>query len=206
MLVENTRYKHLRWVRAIMSYKGWSQTELARQAGVDPSTLSRFFREVNPGAMLQSHTIEKIARVGGIPPFREEPPEKPRGYSAGEAARYGSSSPDPLILAAIAGMRETLNNVDPWQLNSSALEYAGYSPGDVLIVDPADEPENGDIVLAYLPDPEDLSDGAIFRIYEDPYLVAATRTPHLQKPLHIVRDQVRVAGVVVASLRGRRIR
>lgn len=189
-----------------MAYKGWSQTELARQAGVDPSTLSRFFREVNPGAMLQSHTIEKIARVGGIPPFREEPPKKPRGYSESEANRYWSSSPDPLIEAAIAGIRRKLDSIDPWSLNSAALEFAGYSPGDILVVDPAEEPENGDIVLAYLPEADDATtNGAIFRIYEDPYLVAATRTPHLQKPLHIVRDQIRVAGVVVASLRGRRI-
>lgn len=201
--VENSRSKHLAWVKAIMSYRGWTQTELARAAKLDPSTLSRFFREANPGAMLQSHTIDKISAVGGIPPFQTEPPARPRGLGESEAEPYRPGVEDDAATRAVAAAKAGRNGLDPWILRSRALENAGYIPGDVLMVDLNAEPHDGDAVCVQVYDAVGRAE-TVMRIYEEPYLVAASSDPRLLRPLHLGKDQVLVRGVVVASIRPRR--
>ncbi|MEP6284305.1 MAG: LexA family transcriptional regulator [Nitratireductor sp.] len=202
-LVENSRHKHLAWVKAVMAHRGWNQTELARKAQLDPSTLSRFFREVNPGAMLQSHTIDKIAAVGGIPPFRTEPPAPPRGFQEREAELYDGSLPDLMTDEVLVAVKTGKNGVDPWILRSDALVHAGYRPGDIVIVDRNAEPLDGDIVCAQVYDASGKAE-TVMRIYEEPYLVAASPDPRLQRPLHVGKDHVLLRGVVVGTWKPRR--
>lgn len=203
VLVENSRNKHLAWVKAIMSFKGWTQTDLARHAGLDPSTLSRFFREVNPGATLQTHTVDKIAAVGGIPPFQTEPPQLPRGFAEQEAVPLQGGIPDDVTSRAVIAAKGGKNGLDPWVLKTRVLETAGYLPGDILMVDLNGEPEDGDVVCAQIFDRLDRPE-TIFRIYEEPYLVAASHDPLLRRPFHLSKDQVMVRGVVVTSIRPRK--
>lgn len=203
MSVENSRSKHLAWVKAIQSHKGWTQTELARAANLDPSTLSRFFREANPGAMLQSHTIDKIAAVGGIPPFQTEPPARPRGLAESEAEPYRARGDDDAAARAVIAAKGGRNGLDAWVLRSRALESAGFMPGDILMVDLNAEPVDGDAVCVQVYDHAGRAE-TVMRIYEEPYLVAASADPQLRRPLHLGKDQVLVRGVVVASIRPRR--
>jgi SOS-response transcriptional repressor LexA len=84
------------------------------------------------------------------------------------------------------------------------MEDAGYMPGDILIVDLNAEPERGDCVCAQLYRWQVGTAETIFRIYEEPYLLAATRHPDLRKPLLVDNDRVVIKGVVTEILRARK--
>lgn len=208
--VENsTRKKHLAWVKAVMAVTGWDQTRLAREAGVHPSTLSRFLREANLGAKLGGETIEAIARLEILPPFETVARERPRGMAELEAQPYeaGGSAEAPavdMLARAIAAARSGENALDPWVLGSRALEHAGCIPGDILLVDLNAHPISGDVVCAQV-----LTNPArpetVFRVYEAPFLVAASSDTTLFKPM-LIDHAVHIRGVVRLSFRPQRAR
>jgi SOS-response transcriptional repressor LexA len=88
-------------------------------------------------------------------------------------------------------------------LRSRCLEVAGYVPGDVLMVDMNAKPEQGDVVCAQVYDRLGRAE-TVFRIFEDPFLVASSLDGTFFKPLLIDNERVVVRGVVVASFRDRR--
>ncbi|MGH6907913.1 MAG: hypothetical protein ACREDX_08660, partial [Aestuariivirga sp.] len=93
--------------------------------------------------------------------------------------------------------------IDAWTLNSRALEGAGYRPGDILLVALDETPAAGDVVCAQIYDWVKAKAETVFRIFQPPYLVAATSDPQLMRP-HLVDDAaVAIKGVVLQSLRGR---
>lgn len=196
----DARSKQVAWVQAILDHNRWSQTELARQAGLDPSTLSRFLRETTPGSRLNTHTIEAIERVGGITAFETEAPAAPRGFSESEAMPFNPAG-DPLA-GAVSAIRAGRNGVDAWVMKSRALEHAGVMPGDVLVVDLNGLPRDGDLVCAQLYDRHGRAE-TVFRVYEAPYLVAACADPALRRPAIVDNDRAQVRGVVDAVLRRR---
>jgi transcriptional regulator with XRE-family HTH domain len=198
---ETPRLRQLAWVQAILAHTGWTQTELARRAKVDPSTLSRFLREVNPGANLNQTTIAALERVGGIPAFDTEPPQLPRGFAESEAQPFIAMPGDPMA-AAVQALIAMAPGVDPWVMKSRALETAGFLPGDILIVDLNAAPRDGDAVCAQVYDRSGKAE-TVFRIYEHPFLVAASHDPDLRRPVLADNDRAQVRGVVTATLRPR---
>lgn len=201
-MVTGSRRKHLAWIKAILEATGWDQTRLAREARLDPSTISRFMREAVPGARLSANTIERIEALGIIPAFETAPPAKPRGFEENEASPFHSDGNGDPFNNAIAAAKNGRNGLDAWKLNNRSLELAGYLPGDVLMVDLNEEARTGDVVCAQLYLRDDRAE-TIMRIYEEPYLVAASADPLLRKPLTIGRDPVIIRGVVVTSIRPR---
>lgn len=202
-LVENARRKQLAWVHAILDHRKWRPTRLAREAGIDPSTLSKFLGDPLNIAQLNTLSIEKIAAAGGIPPYQTQPVSMPRGMAEGEAAPYVTEAPDAALARAIQAAKAGKNGVDPWIMRSRALELAGYLPGDILMVDLNAEPQDGDAVCAQVYDKIGRAE-TVMRIYEKPFLAAATTDRSLSRPLLIDDDRVQVRGVVVASFRARR--
>lgn len=203
-LVENARRKQLAWIGAILDHNRWKPARLAREAGINHATLSKFLNDKLNIAQLNTMSVEKIARVGGIPPYQTRPPEPARGFSEEEVHRYWTAVPDTFVQGAVNGATGDRNGLAAWVLSSRALEHAGYLPGDILIEDSNAEPENGDVVRAELPSVDGRAGTVVMRIYEEPYLIASTSDPMLQRPLHLARDQVRIVGVVIGSLRARR--
>ena len=201
LAVENTRKKQLAWVNAILAHKGWKPANLAKQAGFDQSTISRFLRDRLNKAQLNSGIVQKIAAVGGIPPYQLEPTAVARGFAETEAEPWQGMPGDPL-LEAVSHWTHGHRGVDPWVMRSRALEHAGVVPGDILIVDLNAIPADGDTVCAQLYDRSGQAETA-FRIYEKPFLVAACSDAALRRPVLIDGERAAVRGVVVASLRGR---
>ncbi|MDW5313756.1 hypothetical protein [Rhizobium sp. PL01] len=174
------------------------------EAGVDPSTLTRFLSDVTNSRMLNSYSIEKIEQAGGIPAFQTDLaglPEELRGTEAGDASPYQAEEANPLA-TAISALRSGKNGVDPWLLRSRCLENVGYVPGDILIVDLNAVPANGDIVCAQLYDRNGKAE-TIFRIFEHPFLISATMDPAQLMPV-LVDKNVLIRGVVMSSIRERR--
>lgn len=96
------------------------------------------------------------------------------------------------------------NATDPWVLRSRAVELAGYLPGDILLVDLNERARSRDLVCAQVYDWTRGKAETVFRIYESPYLIAASGEQHLLKPFVVDDDMVMIRGVVVGSIRPRR--
>ena len=201
-LVENARRKQLAWIDAILGHKGWSPTRLARSAGINHSTLSKFLNDPLNAAQLNTLSVEKIANVGGIPPYQTEPAGRTRGLAEAEAVPYRVEQGDNVAIA-VAAMRGGNNGLQAWVLKSRALETAGYLPGDVVMVDMNAEAQSGDVVCAQIYDRHGRTD-TVIRIYEHPFLTAATHDRELMRPLLVDGERVSLLGVVVASFRPRR--
>lgn len=204
MTVSTTDTKDQRtYIQNVMQRTGWTQSELALRAGLDPSTLSRFLTGDREGHSLRSSTIRKIESVSGIS-FGAAPVTAPaqEGFAAPEAEpiRIEASSPLDAVVAALTRGRA---NVDPWTLRSRALEGAGYRPGDILLVALDETPLAGDVVCAQLYNWDSGRADTVFRIFQPPYLVASSPDPVLMRP-HVVDDaSVQIKGVVINTIRNR---
>lgn len=191
------------YLQNVMRRTGWTQSELALRAGLDPSTLSRFLTGDREGHALRGSTIRKIESVSGIG-FGLAPPATPlEGFAETEAEPILIEASSPLD-AVVAALTRGRSNVDPWTLKSRALEGAGYRPGDILLVALDETPLAGDVVCAQLYDWNSGRAETVFRIFQPPYLVAASPDPALMRP-HVVDDAaVQVKGVVINTIRNRR--
>jgi transcriptional regulator with XRE-family HTH domain len=190
------------YLASVMERTGWNQTELAQRAGLDPSTLSRFLTGGREGHALRHATIRKIEVASGLSASGEIRAGAAPGFAESEASplELPAHSPFKAIIAALAQGRM---NIDPWTLQSRALEGAGYRPGDILLVALDEIPATGDVVCAQIYDWTKGRAETVFRIFQPPYLVAATGDPQFMRP-HLVDDgAVTIKGVVLHSIRGR---
>lgn len=201
-LVENARRKQLAWVEAILAHRNWKPSRLAREAGVDHSTISKWLNDPLNAAQLNTMTVEKLAIAGGIPPYQTSAPATPRGLAESEAEPYRALEVEDAASRAVYAAKGGRNGVDPWILRSRALENAGYMPGDVLMVDLNAEPRDGDAVCAQVYDKSGRAE-TVMRLFEKPFLVSATADAALRRPLLVDGIHVVVRGVVVASIRPR---
>lgn len=194
-----------RYLQDVLARTGWTQTELASRAGLDPSTLSRFLSGQRQGHALRRSTIIKIGKVSGIPAPGEAPAVEPsEGFAEAEATPLDLASGD-VATGAIAALLRGRDNLDPWTLRSRALENAGYLPGDILIVGLNETPVAGDVVCAQVYDWNTSQTETVFRLFQPPYLLAATADPHLLRPHVVDGNRVVIKGVVLNSLRGRQV-
>lgn len=201
-VVENVRRKQLQWLAFIRQVKGWSDADIARQTGRNASTLSKFLNDPENAAQLSARTVALIEQASGIPAYQSENVVKPRGLAEVESTPYEAEQVT-AIDGAVRALKGERNAVDPWILRSRSLEAAGYIPGDILMVDLNARPSPGDVVCAQVYDRTGKAE-TIFRLYEHPFLVAASLDAALLKPHLIDNDRVVVRGVVIASFRERR--
>jgi transcriptional regulator with XRE-family HTH domain len=192
---------------SVMERTGWNQTELAQRAGLDPSTLSRFLNGGREGHALRQGTIRKIELVSGLALSSGEAiglvmAAPAQGFSESEAAPVEVPAHSPLK-AIIDALGQGRKNIDPWTMQSRALEGAGYRPGDILLVALDETPAMGDVVCAQIYDWTKGRAETVFRIFQPPYLIAATGDQQLMRPHLVDEGAVTIKGVVLHSLRGR---
>lgn len=199
-LVENARRKQIAWIRTILERTGWTQTELARRAGISHATLSRFLTDPENTRELDTATVGKIMVVSPIPHYENRRGLMPQGFDEAEASVYDGAE-DAVVTRVLAAVKGLSNHIELWQLHSSALENAGYIAGDILIVDFSARPQPGDVVCAQVYDTMGSAETA-FRIYHRPYLVASSNNPRHLAPV-LIDDRVDIRGVVMASVRPR---
>lgn len=192
------------YLDSVMQRTGWSQSELALRAGLDPSTLSRFLSGDRQGHSLRPATIRKIESVSGIGfgASNKESEPRPEGFAEAEAEPLSIIPASPMN-AIVEALTRGHRNVDPWTLRSRALESAGFLPGDIVIVALGETPLSGDVVCAQLYDWSTGKAETVFRIFQPPYLVAASPDPAFMRP-HVVDDaKVQIKGVVINTIRNR---
>lgn len=195
------------WVRAVLAHVRMKPTELARRIDRVPSTLNRFLNDPGADHNLSDDTISRIAEVAGVLPY-EYPGTQKRvaGLGTLEAERFdvGTGMGDALVDSAVRNAAQARNAIEPWVLRSRALELAGYLPGDIVIVDLNEKARPHDVVCAEVFDWRTMRTMTVFRIYEAPFLIAASGDAELLKPFVVDDDAVAIRGVVAGSVRPRR--
>jgi transcriptional regulator with XRE-family HTH domain len=191
------------YIRDVLTRTGLNQTELAKRAGLDPSTLSRFLSS-QAGPTLRPNTIRRIEQVTGLSFGAEEarPPAQALGLAEPEAQPLAPDAPD-LVTLMLTHLRDGNSSVDAWTLKSRALELAGFRGDDILFVKLGATPLKGDTVCAQIYDWAAGRTETVFRIFDPPYLISATADPRLFAPYRLDDDRVAIKGVVLHSLRNK---
>lgn len=192
------------WLRAVLQHKGWAGIDLARAIEAHPSTINKFLNDPAATHTLSPKSLKAIERATGFPPltFPGGParrPTEPEAVSFGEE-NTGDEALDRIVVELTRGE----NAIDPWILKGRALEAAGFMEGDVLLVNLSEKPRVNDVVCAQIHDWQRGRAETVFRIYQPPYLIAATSSAELMRPFLVDDDRVVIMGVVMQSLRQRR--
>jgi len=198
------------WLTQTIERSGETATALARRAGVAQTTLTRFLNRED-SSMLGLRTITKLVHAtGSAPPGLSITPTAPQAVPRAIGLGEGGPEAEPIdatndldepVERAVRALIAGRDAADAWRLHTSALENAGYLPGDLVIVDLNAHAEAGDVVCAQVYRWQAGTAETIFRIYEPPYLVAACRDPALRRPLVVDNDQVVIKGIVTHLLR-----
>lgn len=186
------------WLKAVLAASGLAATALALRAGLAPATLTRFLNNPNHKTALNARTIKAVETASGMrygdlsasagPPPGEDP--------AAEAS--------PALIDAVRAFAGASNAVRHFVLRSNALDLAGYRAGDIMLVDVSAAPRNGDIVCAETGGWPGAGESPIFRLFDEPFLIAASLDPASRKPLLVDNQKVRIIGPVIGSFRRRR--
>lgn len=193
------------WLSGIVAKSGKSLTEIAKVAHVSHTTLTRFNRPDYDGT-LNSLTVQQIADAMKVPmPGGSEPEVRSRRQPIqADAERLSFDDRDDLAGAVtrLAGDRDWCISL---QMSSRALELRGYLPGDILIVDKAVLPQEGDVVAVSFQEFADSPAQVLVRVYEKLVLTAATLQTDLTKPVIVDSDRVTLLGVVTDLIRTRKV-
>ena len=195
---QETSRLHREYVRLVVERTGKAATRIAKELGIAPSTLTRLLKEESSSATLHARTLRKLQEYSGISFFAGDPSAPPtfRGL-AEDAVPFDAKSADPAVSAAIKALIGGRKAADPWTIRTRALERLGYLPGDIVIVDLGRRPEAGDAVCAQVYDWRRAAAETVMRLYEPPYLVAASLDEGLRRPLVVDNEQVIIKGVVL---------
>jgi len=193
-----TPRQHREYLRRVIQHTGKPPTRIAKEIGVAASTLTRLLKE-NSTATLHARTIRKLEEYSRIPFSGGDAPGPPGiGGLAEDAVPFDAKSADPAVSAAIKALIGGRQAADPWTIRTRALERIGYLPGDIVIVDLGRRPEAGDAVCAQVYDWRRGAAETVMRVYEPPYLIAASLDEQLRKPLVVDDEQVIIKGVLLA--------
>jgi hypothetical protein len=194
---EETSRQHRDYLRRVIAHTRKPPTRIAKEVGVAASTLTRLLNE-NSTATLHARTISRLQEYSGISVFGGDPsaPAAFRGL-AEDAVPFDAKGADPEVVAAIKALIGGRKAADPWTMKSRALEQRGFLIGDVVIVDLGRRPEAGDMVCAQVYDWRRAAAETVMRLYEPPYLVAASLDESLRRPLVVDNEQVIIKGVLL---------
>lgn len=191
------REAQLVWLREVELRTRKTATEIARGAGLDPSTLTGF-KTGRRSRLLESLTITAISNAWDIPvnvEVRGGPAPRALSEETMPFVFDGDGALDSAIRALVAGR----NGVYPLTLQTTSIELAGYLFGDVVLVDQNAAPQPGDAVIAQVYDWPKMTAKTIVRVFERAapvdLLVAKSHDAAL-KPMVADGEKVIVKGVL----------
>ncbi|HRN83258.1 MAG TPA: hypothetical protein PK857_00440 [Hyphomicrobium sp.] len=182
------------WLLGVMKRTGKRPTPLAREAGLSPSTILRALDETNPSS-LERRTIRKIVdKHGGPAPTFADAQFSPGGFSEPELTTVYLDTP--VFAGATLSPDQYVKEV-----NSRALELAGWPAGTQALFDMSVEPQPGDVVEAQIYNHVRGTAETIPRLFDPPYIVARTADPDVnQKPQLVDGVNVKIMAVAIKSL------
>ncbi|PXW61521.1 SOS-response transcriptional repressor LexA [Chelatococcus asaccharovorans] len=191
-----------KWLDDVCAATGLTLTEIAKEAGVNPSTLTRFRNQPDHKGTLTPLTVNSISQTTGVPiavPGGELPLKAIHRAREAEPVPLEAASPE---WQTVLKPYQDEARFEIWALRGRALEFEGYRPGDVVIVDREARPDVGDVVCAHVSDWQRGGE-TVFRLYHPPFLLGAGSDDAARRPRFLDEQSTQIKGVVVMSLRGR---
>jgi hypothetical protein len=194
------------WIRSVLERTQDTATGLARKAGLDPSTLTRFMRE-DGKATLTRKSIAKISQAVGETPYSRRigltPAASPEVFDGGPERIADQIDDAPIhVREAITALLRDRKNAKAFRMQARTIFGQGFL-GEAIAIVVKQEPQRGDIVCANLLGWKDISTTTIFRVFEPPYLVALPNSfysPDDRRPLLVDGERVILNGVVTETL------
>lgn len=187
------------WIEDVLRFTRKPASQLATDAGLSDTTITRFLNDDEHTSALSALTVSRIAEsVGVAPPGGDAPTgfrEDATPYDAGEPA---PANDGPRVLEAWLAAHP---DASPWLMRSDVLALAGVRQGDVIIVDMAITPREGDVVCAQIY--EGMNARTVFRIWQQPYIVGAPLGGGPVRPELVDGRRVVIRGVMVQLIRRR---
>lgn len=193
----------LTWLDEIMRKLDLNPTELARLAGIAPSTITRTM-DADWSGRMRLPTIKAIASATGVrPPGDILPQMQPTGLSDVEAeiVPLSEEAADAAMLGRIGEVVGAGNARAPMILRTNSLAGAGLLFGDMLILELNRVPRAGDIVCAQIYDWRAGTAETVARLYEPPYLLTQPLDRRPGKPEVVDGQNVIIKGVFVRIFR-----
>lgn len=181
------------WLTDSLQARGITATRAAKENKIATTTLTKFLNDPNYKFTPSLRIVTRLEHY-----FGNSAPRASGGNNAMSVVEGLQVEPARMrielrkaIEALIAGRR-----AEVWELHSRSMEIAGYLPGDVVVVDPHEQPIDGDVVAADVFNPATGTRRPVFRRFQKPYLVAASFEPIFAAPMLIDDKLVIVKGVV----------
>ncbi|WP_127523641.1 helix-turn-helix transcriptional regulator [Mesorhizobium sp. Z1-4] len=194
------------WLRAVARYMNMSPSQLALNAGLAASTVTRYLNDGTGTLTITGRSLDKISSYTGIPKHVFPGQRKLPGFGESEAVPYDKHSEERLpawVEAAIAAHKSNRPGVEPWVMRGWALDLLGVYPGDVLMIDQNRRARAGDVVCAQLTDLATGRAETVMRRFEPPYIVTHSAKTGPSRPEPVDDERVVIMGVEVGIIRPR---
>lgn len=197
------RTDNKKWLWAVAKHLNLSPSQLALNAGMAASTLTRYLNDSSGQVGLTEKTLEKIATYSGFRPG-QYPGGNRAGFSEADAVPYSATVAGEFpawVAVALSEAKGGRNGIDAWVMKGGALDAAGVFPGDILIFDQNARPKSGDIVLAQIVDYANDTAETVIRLYQAPYLITHSMRLGPTRPEQVDEDRVSIVAVSQGVIR-----
>lgn len=186
------------WLRQAAARYGASLFALVSAAGVSYGNVHRFMNDDPPDSVLRTKTLTKIAATAGIEPWHEWNAKRDLVDDMAELIGDCSSAIPGCETACTMAAAIQAQHPDAklWRMHGHALDGEGIRAGDFMVVDPSAKPTPGQLVIAQIYDWASGSPRTVCRIYEPPFLLAASSDPGLRKPVTLDQGGTIEAAVI----------
>lgn len=196
--------KQRAYLRDTFKELGITPSRAAAQLDLSPSTFTRFMKLADSSEKtLSARTMDRVEELRQV--------NSDNTFPTGAQAAWGtlreearvflmSGSEDKALVEAIKGLIGSRSDIEPWQLNTRALELDGFMPGDIVLVDMAALPQPGDAVYATVRE-RSRKPEIVMRQFQHAgpvnVLVPRTMDPSAPPTLVVDRDRVVIRGVLL---------
>lgn len=197
--------KQRAYLRDTQKELGITFSRMASLVGIAPSTFTRFMNLPDTSEKtLHATTLDKVERLRQV---NSDSPIPTRAQAAwgtlrteAERVDLDAEPYDSTLAEALRSLIGDRKGIEPWRLNTRALELEGFMPGDIVLIDQNASPQHGDAVYATVAERTNRPE-TVMRLYQNAgavnLLVARTMDPQPPQPLMVDNRHVLIRGVLL---------
>ncbi len=187
------------WIAAVARHMNLSPSQLALNAGMAASTVTRFLNDKTEKVTITQASIEKLAHYSGYRPYQF--PGRNKAGSDPDAVAFETEAHEYPSWVRRSFDDATKDNVTAWIMKGAALDAMGILPGDIVVIDSNKRAKAGDVVLARVTDQLTSMTEFVLRLYMPPFIMTHSMRLGPQRPEQVDDDRVSIIGVSTGTIR-----